>query len=441
MTMATIDGEVTRSAGAASGTVYRALSGALLVAILLLAFWVSMQPWGLRWDFAQVYDTGHRVTAGEYDNLYRSTSPIEGQPPLGVMRFWSTPLAGVFYAPLSWFPPPAALRVYKLQNVAAYALALLLLVRFYLSRIRTGPPESRDLELLGFLCLVVVFQPFWTVFLVGGQTTPTVFLLLVAFVIAFGRGWTVLAAAAVTAVLLVKPAFVLMLPVFVVASEWRLLAAVAAWLACAGTASLAIFGLGPNLAFLSNAAAGLDATRLWIYNSSVPAFVHNFRLLWADDPGTLASARVWIGRIALLARLATAALLVYLWWRDGRGRLSGAAQRNYVALMSLSFFLLVSETIWEHYVTVLFIPATYVLARRQQFSRAAVQTILAALILSAAQNLYFALTLDRVFVIDSTIEVLLVGLYKSGPLLLLIWFLARYHREFVASQTDLRLSA
>jgi hypothetical protein len=420
--------------GTIFGLRYRTVARALVAGMVLLAIAVSLQPWGLRWDFAQVYDTGHRVRAGEFENLYESTTPIEGQPPLGVMRFWSTPLAGLLYAPLSALPPTVAMRVFKLQNVVAYALGLVLLLRYYLYPLRQAPETNPDLEIVGFLSLVVLFQPFWTVFLVGGQTTPTVFLLLVAFVITHLREKTILASAALTMVRLLKPAFVLMLPVFAVTAQWRLVGWSAAWLAASGAVSLAIFGWAPNIAFLANAAAGLEATRLWVYNSSLPALVHNFRLLWIDDPEMLEQGRALLGWIALGLRGGVAALLFYLWWRDGRGRLKGAAMRNYAVLMSLVFFLLASETIWEHYVTVLFIPAAYVLARRACFSPGALRLIVAALLLCAAQNLYVALTIDRLVAADSVVEIVLLGLYKSGPLLVTLWFVVRYHEEFVRSQ-------
>jgi hypothetical protein len=412
-------------------TRYRARSLALGAALLALALWASMQPWGLRWDFAQVYDTGHRVSVGEFDNLYRSTSAIAGRPPLGVMRFWGAPAAGLLYAPLTWLDPESALRVFKLQNVAVYLIALVLLVRVYLGPIRRAPgPQERDL--FAFLCLLVFFQPFWTVFLVGGQTTPTVFLGLVVFTIAFLRNRVAIAALSLTVIFLVKPAFVLMLVMFAIALQWRLLAYTLLWLGAAGLASLAVFGWGPNLTFLANATQGLDATRLWTYNSSIPALVHNFRLLGTGDAARPAPG--WIAPVAAVVRVATVAVFAVLWIHARRAGMTAAGTRNYVALMSLAFFLLVSETVWEHYVMVLFIPATYVLARRALFPAGAVRVMLGAVVLSAAQNLYLALTIERLLRIDSIPEIIAVGLYKSGPLLLLGWFLIRYHGEFVKSQ-------
>jgi hypothetical protein len=374
------------------------------------------------------------VRLGEFDNLYRSTSPIAGQPPLGVMRFWGAPVAGILYAPLTWLSPEVALRIFKLQNVAAYLVGLLLLVRFYLLPFRVAPPDTCERDLLAFLCLIVLFQPFWTVFLVGGQTTPTVFLLLVIFVIAYVHDRAAIAALSLTIALMIKPAFVLMLVMFAIGAGWRLIAHTVMWLAAAGLASLAVFGWGPNVAFLEHAARGLEATRLWTYNSSLPALVLNFTLLGGGDASTAAGAPEWVVRLAAVARIATAGLFVVLWRRARRAGMTPTATRNYVALMSLAFFLLVSETIWEHYVTVLFIPATYVLARRARFSTGAIVTMIAALVLSAAQNLYVALTIQRLVQIDSIPEIVAVGLYKSGPLLLLLWFLIRYHDEFVASQ-------
>jgi hypothetical protein len=265
-----------------------------------------------------------------------------------------------------------------------------------------------------------------------------VFLLLVILLIAHVRDRVAIAALAMTIMLAIKPAFVLMPVMFAIGGRWKLVGYTAIWLAAAGTISLEVFGWGPNVGFLENAARGLDATRLWTYNSSLPALVLNFSLLGGGDASTAAGAPEWIVRLAALTRIATAAFFVVLWRCARRTGMTPAATRNYVTLMAIAFFLLVSETIWEHYLVVLFIPATFVLARRARFSTGAVLTMAAALVLSAAQNLYVALTIQRLVAIDSIAEIVAVGLYKSGPLLLLLWFLIRYHDQFVASQPEAR---
>lgn len=87
---------------------------------------------------------------------------------------------------------------------------------------------------------------------------------------------------------------------------------------------------------------------------------------------------------------------------------------------------------------VLFIPAMFVLARKPHFSPGAVRLIVTALVLCAFQNIFVTLTLDRLVRIDAVPEVLLVGLLKSGPSILVAVFLARYAGELAAAYPPVR---
>ncbi len=89
---------------------------------------------------------------------------------------------------------------------------------------------------------------------------------------------------------------------------------------------------------------------------------------------------------------------------------------------------------------VLFIPATYVLARRERFSTRAVWLMGLSLVLCLGQNVGLTLAVDRLVTIDTIAGVVAVGLWKSGPLVLLLTFLACCHGELVRSHDGLTLA-
>lgn len=412
--------------GAGENAGYRVLAWLLGTGLILVALWASFQGWGLRWDFANFYDAGHRALVGQAGDLYEATRPIAGQPPLGVMRFWGAPLVAGLYAPLALFEPETALLLFKLQNVAMLVIGLALLVRWHLV-VRDGVARRVDpRDLVGFLVLVAVFQPFWTVFVVGGQTMPTVFLLLVLFLVAYPRGHDAVAALLLSLVFLIKPAFVVMLVLLAVTRCVRLIGWLSLWLAVEGALSIALFGWRPNLAFLAQAVEGLGSSRLWQFNSSVGTLVLNFKLLWPNR----AVPEPWAGALAsgaVLLRVALGALVVAIGVRMRAVLRDEAGRRTYVVLLALLFFLFVSEILWEHYLAVLFIPIVHVLARRDRLPPEAIAWVLAAALLCAGQNVLLAMTIDRWLAVDSWLEVVGVGLYKTGPLLVMAVFLTRHH--------------
>jgi len=84
-------------------------------------------PAGLGWDFANFYDTGRRVAAGQVQDIYHPESKINGQPPQGKMQFWGTPISAMFYVPLGYFSARTASIMFKIENTLAIFITLLLL--------------------------------------------------------------------------------------------------------------------------------------------------------------------------------------------------------------------------------------------------------------------------------------------------------------------------
>src|SRR5262245_21632315 len=85
---------------------------------------------GTGWDFANFYDAGHKVRAGEAQHLYEPFAPIGGKAPEGHLPYYGAPLSAVLLAPLASLPPAEALVAFKIQNSVALVIALWLLYRW-----------------------------------------------------------------------------------------------------------------------------------------------------------------------------------------------------------------------------------------------------------------------------------------------------------------------
>src|SRR2546425_142205 len=83
-----------------SARIYRTLT-AIVLAMLAIGCLVGiLVPAGPGWDFANFYDTGARVAAGQIGDLYDPFTEIAGKPPQGTMGFWGTPISAWLYWPL-----------------------------------------------------------------------------------------------------------------------------------------------------------------------------------------------------------------------------------------------------------------------------------------------------------------------------------------------------
>ncbi len=279
-----------------------------VVAMFLIALGCTigtLVPAGLGWDFANFYDAGHRVAAGQVDDLYHPERPIAGQAAQGRMRFWSAPLFAVVLAPLSWLPPATALIAFKLQNCIVLFIALALLYRECRRSIDDDGPLQRAAfaAIFAFGCLL--YQPFWTIFRVGGQTTPTVFLLLVLALLFYMRSHLQISAWLLVLAAMIKPALATALLFLACVGGLAFAGSLAVALTFWGLLSTAILGWPIHQEFVHVLIEGAQFSRSWLYNSSLYVPLENLRL--RGDFVTPSSAYLlvgleWILRILVAAR-------------------------------------------------------------------------------------------------------------------------------------------
>lgn len=403
---------------------YRRLALLLMLLMLGGALLGIIVPAGSGWDFANFYDTGGRVAAGQIEDLYNPESSVNGAQPQGTLRFWGTPISGWLYVPLSRLSPSSALTVFKVENTLALFGALILLYLHYRKLALDSWIEPWKFA-AAFAFLSLIYQPFWTVYRVGGQTTPTVFLLFVLALLSHSRLRFAWSSLFVVLAILIKPAFAVMLIPLVAVSGLSFSGYAVGWLTLAGVASILTMGWSVQREFLGLMIRGLGLSYAWPYNSSIYVTIENLRLLFPASPGLAA--------LNLAIKVFVVGAFIYVLARARSQEWSSPARRHFEFLMAVSVCLLLSQTVWEHYLSALFLLLMYVVASYRHFSRKGLTLVGAAFLLAIGQNLILIDFLRSEFSLDSFFGLLVMGLFKSGPLLLTLIFLLSQRKELFAS--------
>ena len=403
----------------------------LFIGLLVLGTTVGIiVPAGPGWDFANFYDAGSKVAAGQIQDLYNPHSLIRGSKAQGVLQFFGTPISALFYAPLSYFSPGAALVVFKIQNTVAYFVALFLLY-FHCRKFVEGSPIAQSAFAATFAFVSLIYQPFWTVYRVGGQSMPTVFLLLTVALLCHTAGRLLWSALCLVLVVLIKPAFLTVLAFLAVASGVRFFCYSAGIIAFAGLFSIALMGWKIHLAFLTALGTASNTFYPWFYNSSVYVLIDNLRIFWGAQSAV--ELRSVFSLSAMAVRVLLGLIVIYLVVKGRRTALSMPARRHFNFCMAISFCLFLAPVVWEHYLSALFLPLAYVVASRRHFSGRAMVVIGSIFFIAVWQNLILINFLRYNFVWDTLLELLFVGLLKSAPLLLFLFFLLRYKTALLQS--------
>ncbi len=408
-----------------SGT--RTLAAFAGAGILFMILWGLWRPMGIKLDFANFYDAGQKARAGAFGLLYDQNALIAGQEPLGHMSFFSAPVTAWLYAPMAGLPPYAAMLAFKAAGALAIVAGLLLLWR-HLLPLAGGDTAPRDRFLALLALAALVFQPFWTIFRVGGQTTPFVFLLTVLTLMALASGRTALAALGFAAAVLVKPVLAPAAILLFVLSDNRFrLTALAVGLATAAL-SLWLYGIDLHRAFLAKVLAeGTGLLAPWM-NSGPFSFIDPWlagAAAYAAPPDMAPAAVRWTG---LALRTATAVALL-----AGLARIlgPGLAPRARAAVIlhgGLLVSLVLSPVVWAHYLTFLFPLLATIIALRAYLTPGARLLTGAILALGLFQNEIFADRVRAATGFDGLPEIAAFGLLRSLPLLLtllLLWIARR----------------
>jgi len=405
----------------------KCLSGLLLlfvVPVLCLKIAVGITNGeGLKWDFANFYDAGHKVLAGEIQNLYDPTASIEGGAPQGKKAYYGTPLSAALFVPLALFSPDVALFVFKVQNTLANLAAIFLL--YWQSR-RFGEASfrGRSAFLAYFLIVVALYQPFWEIYHIGGQTTPSVLLLLALSLLWHTQNRVFLAALCFVLSLTIKPAFAIALALLALLSGRRfMIYATGIGLGFAAT-SVVWMGWSIHEAFLERILTQISAG--WRNNSSLTVVIDNLLTIYSIPqyqwPLTI---------LGSIVRFGVTGLFIWLFVRSRSRVPPGPPRRHLDFLIALSACLLLMPVVWEHYLALLFIPLSYCLAVYRLMPRKAVFILFLIFLSSIAQNVKVVWLLEAMIHFNTPLKLFVAGLFKSATLVLISLFFIVFQRDFV----------
>lgn len=399
-------------------TAPRLIAWAAIALILMLAVEGILRPRGLTLDFANFYDAGQKARAGEFAGLYDPFAVIAGQKPFGNMSFFSAPLTSYFYAPMAMLPPVSASLVFKLSGTLAEMVGLVLLYRCFAPL--AGPdPDQRARFLALYAVAALLFQPFWVIYGVGGQTTPFVFLMLVLAYVALQHGWFGRMAVLMSVVVVIKPAFApaAILLFLALPNRFRLVA-----LICGmgfGVASFRLFGPDLHRQFLALVLAETSGLLAPWRNSSPFSWIEPLFVLPAayDAPGTLPDAA---RRIETVARILVATWLLIGMILHRRQVLRLPADRHAIFATAMMLAIVLSPVVWAHYLVLLFIPLAASIALRRRLASWAVALLVVAVVVAVGQNLILLKALIRVTGTDTTASIMALALLKSLPAMLIL---------------------
>lgn len=403
----------------------------VLLTLLLACFAVgSSINVGLDMDFANYYDAGNKVRHGEVANLYDPYALINGRPAQSTMDFVAVPISACLYVPLAFLDPPTALLVFKWHSAVAYLAGLWILFLHCRKFAGAGPSDQRRFATL-FTFLALIFQPFWFTFRIGGQVTPDVFLCFIVALLCHLSGRFFLSALLMVFVILIKPGFALGIALLALLSGLRFLLYISASGLAAAALSIATLGWPAHLAFLTRANNHASAPELFWGNDAFTVALENLRYSALREQMTTAVVALDWTRIAI-----SVGLIACFFWLIRLSRQAipnGTARLHLLFLASLCFGQLLLPVVWEHYLSVLFIPLAYFVACRRYFNREALILIAAIFVIPAVRNFAFFLWMRGAPVDQDPFPLgglMLLALSKSAPLLLVAVFLQRHHRSW-----------
>lgn len=416
----------------AAGPIPSPVLGRWLIAILICLYLIVTAICiadgdGIRWDFANFYDTGRRMAAGQSRDIYRAHTEIAGQAPLAhpSMKFFSAPLSAYLYLPLGMLTPTSALALFKLQSAVFLLLALLLLYRRCLACL----PQNSQLHLhfsIAFIVLACLYQPFWSIYVVGGQTTPLVFFLFTLALVQYTAGRLLFAAGLIVFALAIKPGFLLFAGLLSLMAGLRFIGFVAAWGAVAGMLSMLLLGWEVHLDFLRSMRSGAGGTQIWLWNSSLTVLIDNLSDWYTVNSATPPSLLRLAGTLVRLSVLAGAAML----YRAAASHTWPAPQqRHFQFILALTTGLLVMPIVWEHYLALLFIPLGFLLANSYRLPRAAQWILAAVFVLCLGQSVRVTYWLADRIQFQAVLPLVVAAAFKSAPLLLTGLLMVKFRKQ------------
>ncbi|MGR3762376.1 glycosyltransferase family 87 protein (plasmid) [Roseobacteraceae bacterium NS-SX3] len=400
-------------------------------AIAALSLHGILRRQGLHFDFANYYDTGRKVLLGQYGDLYNEFALIGGQPPFGNMTFAAAPLSAFLYTPLALFPPYVSAVLFKLAGTLCLYAGLILLYR-HLARTLVAA-DQRPLFFAMFAVAAMIYMPFWTVYWVGGQTTPVLFLLMVLALRGRARGRSLGPAIALVAAAFMKPVLAPGGLFLLAVSDTRFRLALAAAIAVFTALSFAIFGTGPHLQLADMVLSKASPLQQPEYNSNMFAWIEPLFSRASDyTEGRPVPGGIMI--LNLVLKTAAAAALAALYALLVKSSPSQELHRQFAIMLGAFIALILAPVVWAHYLAFLFPLLAVALATARQYPPRVLALAWAAIATAFFQHLFIVrriMTLE-IHGNDSWEGMMLISAVKSTPMILTFMFAAAAAESFAA---------
>jgi hypothetical protein len=234
---------------------------------------------------------------------------------------------------------------------------------------------------------------------------------------------------------MIKPAFGTSLILLMCISGIRFFVTMVAVLFIAGVCSLAVMGWDIHVEFLLKMLKSVEIIFPWFYNSSLYITVEHLRLFSGEVAGPFIPNFVF-NLVNGLMKVSLLGAFIALIIKSKSFQWSSQSRNHFLFLTAISFGLFLSQTVWEHYLAMLFLPLAYCLAVRRYFSSRAFGLIIGIVLFSIGQNLIVIHALQNLFSFDSWPKLVLICLFKSSPLLLMLIFLGMFHQKLFNSYKD-----
>lgn len=399
-----------------------AAAGLLALAIIARVVANVASADGALWDFVNIYNTADRVWHHEWTNLYHSLSAINGHPPYGKPQrgfdYIGFPLSALLFGPLGAFRPRTALLAFKLFCAFCFGAGVAVLYRGFVAPAAGERPGAWTLPVV--LASLLLFEPAWFLFAIGGQATAVAFLFLALFSRTYVAGNTWLAAACYCAAVLFKPFLAPGLLLVVPAGDWRLLRALVTCFAVAGLISLAAFGLQVHLEWLHMVQRWSTAwAENWWNNAAIFGVLAGFwKYLgdvryWVTDrtipPALLAIKAAWT--------IVTVAAFV-VWARVVRSR--GPAlvtDREELIVLPVLLPLVLSAMVWPHYLVFALVVAAVAVRHWRELPHGARALVLLLVLSGTHMNHWFIAFVGRHVTINTVPEVLAFTVLSASSVL------------------------
>jgi hypothetical protein len=225
-----------------------------------------------------------------------------------------------------------------------------------------------------------------------------------------------------------KPAFAPALLLLMLVSDRHFAGWTILTLVVVGAISLGTMGWEIHEVFLRKMVDGVALTKGWRYSSSL------FILIQAAREGGLARVvpTAVFDLVALAIKLGVVVTIATIFWRARSWPFTSSARHHFGFVMSLAFFILISQTLWDHDLAVLF-PLLISLVVFWPKLGAELRVLIASIFVAClGQSQIVIALLASWFTFDSPLALTAVVLFKSAPIWLL-WTLLIRHWKAVAN--------